>query len=446
MMNIFLYLFSIIPFIFFFWFALLSIFEKEIQASIRSFALAIIVPVILQAFAYIDIPLVNYIMVCLIFLVILVLGLSFIPIQKHDRQTENSDFRIDERDTMFSRKEITQSPEKSATYYKANPHNLRLDKVWQQKPGLMNPASSMYHPLAFAAADASFFVIEELKQSVQPEPAKTQIQKSNQEFTSFIKTWSKKLGAVDVGICKLKPQHLYSYRGRGKVYGELVQNNHKYAIALTVEMDKDYLATGPSAPTLMESAQQYLNSGSIALQLTKFIANLGYNARAHIDGNYEVVCPLVARDAGLGEIGRMGLLMTPNLGPRVRIAVVTTDIPLLVDERSYDHSVHDFCQICKKCADVCPGKAIPFEPKKEIHGIKRWQINQERCFTYWCTSGTDCGRCMSVCPYSHPDNLLHNMVRWGIKHSWLFRYFALWMDDFFYGRKPKPKNQSPVNS
>ncbi|MFQ6103859.1 MAG: hypothetical protein ACE5OP_06150 [Candidatus Glassbacteria bacterium] len=52
------------------------------------------------------------------------------------------------------------------------------------------------------------------------------------------------------------------------------------------------------------------------------IRNLGYPARTHIDGNYRVVCPLVARDAGIGEIGRMGLLMTPRLGPRVRIAVV----------------------------------------------------------------------------------------------------------------------------
>ena len=47
-------------------------------------------------------------------------------------------------------------------------------------------------------------------------------------------------------------------------------------------------------------------------------------ARAHIDGNYQVIAPLVARDAGLGTIGRMGLLMTPELGPRVRLAVVTT--------------------------------------------------------------------------------------------------------------------------
>ena len=81
----------------------------------------------------------------------------------------------------------------------------------------------------------------------------------------------------------------------------------------------------------MESARRYLDSGAIAVQLALFLKGIGYRARAHIDGNYRVVCPLVARDAGLGEIGRMGILMTPALGPRVRIAVVTTDFPLVPD-------------------------------------------------------------------------------------------------------------------
>ena len=49
----------------------------------------------------------------------------------------------------------------------------------------------------------------------------------------------------------------------------------------------------------MESAQQYLNAGAIAAQIAAAIQSLGYEACAHIDGNYQVVYPLVARDAGL---------------------------------------------------------------------------------------------------------------------------------------------------
>jgi ferredoxin len=73
-----------------------------------------------------------------------------------------------------------------------------------------------------------------------------------------------------------------------------------------------------------------------------------------------------------------------------------------------------------------------------LEEVLRWQINAESCFRYWSKIGTDCGRCMAVCPYSHPDNLAHNLVRWGIQRSGLFRRLAIKLDDFFYGKRPVP--------
>ncbi|UCC48907.1 MAG: 4Fe-4S dicluster domain-containing protein, partial [Gemmatimonadota bacterium] len=192
----------------------------------------------------------------------------------------------------------------------------------------------------------------------------------------------------------------------------------------------------PKGPIVMESAHQYLAAGTIAVQVAQFIRNLGHAARAHIDANYRVVCPLVARDAGLGEIGRMGLLMTPELGPRVRIGVVTTSLPLVTDERRRDYTMIDFCTHCRKCADVCPSQAISFDDRTEIDAVRRWRIDSEACFTTWCKLGTDCGRCVAVCPYSHPDNLLHNLVRLGVRRSALVRRAAIRLDDFFYGKRP----------
>jgi reductive dehalogenase len=194
----------------------------------------------------------------------------------------------------------------------------------------------------------------------------------------------------------------------------------------------------PRGPIVMESARQYLRSGFIAVQVADIIRSLGYEARAHIDGNYHVVCPLIARDAGLGEIGRMGLLMTPEVGPRVRISVVTTSLPLRPDPPRFDNTIIEFCTRCRKCAAVCPGRAIPFDDRAEIDGVKRWKINAEECFTFWCTSGTDCGRCVSVCPYAHPKNHFHDLIRSGVRRSRLFREVALLMDNIFYGEKPVP--------
>jgi reductive dehalogenase len=204
-------------------------------------------------------------------------------------------------------------------------------------------------------------------------------------------------------------------------------------------MDDKNVQSAPASSIVFESSQQYLSSATIALQVATFLKNLGHDSRAHIDGDYELICPLVARDAGLGEIGRMGLLMTPKLGPRVRIAVVTTNAPLKCSESKVDPTMIEFCKLCKKCAECCPSKSIPMDDMKETRGAKRWRINSESCYQYWCTSGTDCGRCVSVCPFSHPNNILHNTIRHLIRRSILVARFAFIADDLLYGRKPKPK-------
>ncbi len=346
--------------------------------------------------------------------------------------------RIDERDIMFSRWRLEPGTERFDRYYARHPSRRPLDDAFRMEPGLLTEGASAYHPLAFRAADASFWTIEQLRPFVEQNPSRKVVELRATEITRFLKRWALKLGAVSVGIARLEDYHKYSVIGRGAEYGEPVGLDHDFALALTVEMDKRTIDHAPLSPTVMESAQQYVAAGVISVQIADFIRRLGYRARAHIDGSYRVVCPLVARDAGLGEIGRMGLLMTPRLGPRVRIGVVTTDLPLNPDGRKREDSVVDFCSRCRKCATACPSKAIPHGGAIDVDGVRRWQIDQEACFTFWCKVGTDCARCVRVCPYSHPDNSMHRLVRWGVRNSVLFRRCAVVMDDVLYGRVPAP--------
>ncbi len=348
--------------------------------------------------------------------------------------------QIDERDIMFSRRKLVKNTERYLQYYSANPDKKEIDDKIRALPGLLSEQATFYNKLLFAAANASFKTVEAFHPVLYDKVNQKKANIEKNELSSFIKDWAKKLGALDCGITELKEYHTYSKLGREDNYGEDANLTHKYAIAFTVEMDSDMIAAAPEGPTVMESAFQYLNAGNIAVQLSYFIKELGYDSLAHIDGKYKLVCPLVAKDAGLGEIGRMGLLMTPKYGPRVRIGVVTTDIPLVIDKASFEPSVLDFCSICKKCADACPAKAISWNDRELINEDLRWQINQEKCFKYWASCGTDCGRCLAVCPYSHPNNFLHNLVRKGLKNSYIFRRFALKIDDYLYGRKPKPRH------
>ncbi len=432
-MGLFLFLFML-------YFCIQSYLENEYRAG-KIFAwitLLLPLPYILIAFS--DFPfqsLISIILVCITFGAAIIL---FLPLKGFTKiNIDKPKGQIDERNIMFSRRLLLKGTGRYEDYYKQHPEHLDADESFRKRPGLLNNGSLYYDPVMFASSDASFFTVEKLASAIDGKPSKNKHQFNKNDMSVYIKKWTKKLGALEVGITKLEDYHLYSYGGRNYNYGEKIENKHKFAIAFTVEMNEELTFTGPQAPIVMESGQQYLNSGAIAVQLAEFIRNLGHEARAHIDGNYEVIAPLIAKDAGLGELGRMGLLMTPTHGPRVRLGVVTTNLKLEIDEKFEDLTMIDFCNRCMKCADTCPSQAISHENRKDIDGVVRWQINQEKCFQYWCISGTDCGRCMSVCPYSHPNNFMHKIIRFGIKNNFIFRRMAVVFDDLIYGRKPKSK-------
>lgn len=420
--------------------SIISYRENERRAAVRLLLLSVILPLPFLIIASVSFIYQSLLSVILLLLTVIVILLLIIPMgKKHITEDDTPKSRIDERDVMFSRNLLEPGSQRFEEYYQRCPEKRELDDSIRKEPGYLSKGSKYYDPYLFSATAAGFTTIRHLRQHIDGDHADEKIKTDPEKITCFIKSWAKKMGAVSVGVTELKDYHLYATNGRGDDYGKPVTCDHKYAIALTVEMGFEMMQPAPLASAAMETAQKYLVCGFIAFEIAEFIRNLGYPARAHIDGRYYIVCPLVARDAGLGEIGRMGLLMTPKLGPRVRIAVVSTDLPLITDKRTFDYSVIDFCTQCKKCADVCPSRAIPFDDRKEINGVKRWQINQEKCFTMWCRLGTDCSRCASVCPYSHPDNFLHNLIRKGIRNSSIFRKAALQLDDFFYGRKPAPK-------
>jgi len=456
-------------FLMFLWSAWVSSTEEETQATVRLGVMAFLVLLMFSVPLFLPPGLSGPLAAILVGLVILLTLALVVPLPGRNLTALGQPVHgVDERDIMFSRATLVPGTDRFEEYYQSRPQNRELDDKFRREPGLFAPGTAHFHRQGYAAADAAFWTIEMLHPFVEGGGSETSEEDANlrpasglrlggepadleggaptssdpEAMSRFLKGWTLKMGAHSVGVTELKDYHIYTHVGRGPDYGKAVDLDHRYALALTVEMDKEMVDRAPRSPTAMESALQYLQCGVMAVQLADLIRRLGYRARAHVDANYRVICPLVARDAGLGEFGRMGLLMTPRLGPRVRIAVVTTDLPLATDGPSPEPTTIDFCLQCKKCADSCPSRAIPFgAPEKDEDGVLRWRIDAEACFTLWGRLGTDCARCMAVCPYSHPDNAMHAVVRWGIRNNGLFRKGALRMDDLIYGRRPPPKGE-----
>ncbi len=107
----------------------------------------------------------------------------------------------------------------------------------------------------------------------------------------------------------------------------------------------------------------------------------------------------VARQAGLGWIGRNLLLIVPGAGPRVRLSTVLTDALLPPGE-----PVAGGCGRCRRCLKACPVgalRSVPYEDYPERSAA----LDVARCAAY--LEGfravaeighSVCGMCMAVCP------------------------------------------------
>lgn len=416
-------------------FAASSLRERKPRAALISLIILITFGVIWFG-AFVAFSLADGILLTAEGVVLLFVLLFFMPHGKSEPlDVKSITKRVDERDIIFAREEYLPGTEKYEQYYAMRPEYKKADDRLRKLPALMSPGGRFYEPVQAKYINSIFGIITEMTTRVDGQVNFDNARADPTDMTMFVKDITLRLGADDVGIAILNPMYVYSHVGRGpEKWGSPIENNHKYAVAFALEMDYFKVETAPQMPITEESAVQYLKAAQISITLAEYIRSLGYSARAHIsDSNYQIMLSPVAHDAGLGELGRLGYLISPKFGPRIRLGAVTTDLPLIPD-RPINFGVQDFCTKCLKCALNCPSRAIPDGDKTDIRGVEKWQLNIEQCLLYWRMAGTDCGLCMKVCPYSHPPTVTHNVIRAGIRRSSFARRISIRGDNLFYGK------------
>jgi ferredoxin len=432
---------GIVGLLFLLGFTVTSYFEKEKRAS----AIALIVATVygfVWFLAGLTYPTVT-LHLAIAFWILLISGIGLLtwpfgkpaPLEIHPSSAE----RYDERHVIFGRMGLESGmPQYEKYYSELNPQVKGFDDHLRTMPKLGEFGGEYYHELDSPYFDALFEFIAKYNQLADPgSPVAKPICLSAGQATRRVKGFARHLGALDARITRLKDYHVYSHAGRRlHNWGEINNIQHTHAIVFSAEMDHEMVHSTPRAPAATESAVQYMHLANVGIALAMYLSKLGYSARAHIDGNYQVLATAVAHDAGIGELGRLGLIMTPTHGPRVRLAVVTTDLELNED-RPVNLGVQHFCEICKKCADNCPSASIEFGDKKNVRGVVKWQSQMETCYKFWRKAGTDCAICMAVCPYSKPHTFYHNIIRFLCTRNPVSRHIALFMDDLFYSRIPR---------
>ncbi|RJE48506.1 hypothetical protein A7K50_09645 [Dehalobacter sp. MCB1] len=326
--------------------------------------------------------------------------------------------RYDERDNVLSRyDELHPGTPEWEAYYKKHPDLEKTDLSQKELPGTLGVGARVDNMAWLSLISLLRQLGQEDMVDGPVDPVK--IEMTPERATEKVKGFAKNiLEASVVKIGPLNQEYVYSHRGRNFTrkndipIGTPINLPHKNAIVIAEGMDYDILKGAPKKQIMMYIFKLYSKLGYISVRLARAIRNMGYPARAHILTNNQVIFPPVGIDAGIGELGRSGILISKEFGMAFKMTVITTDLPLVYDKKS-NLGVDDFCKNCKICAENCPGAAISMDDEKEIiRGVERYRFKAENCFRIWNKTGTDCGVCLSSCPYSKPPSLEHSIGLW----------------------------------
>ena len=201
---------------------------------------------------------------------------------------------------------------------------------------------------------------------------------------------------------------------RGMQAGDETVFQFPSAITFAVEIPEAAVKASLNKPSIeMREAYKMCNKKLKAAgeRIVAMLTDAGYKAR-FIDPAQRVnpeqllgaiSQKAIAAQAGLGWIGRNGLFITEEYGPRQRMGAVLTDMP--VKERAT--LINNQCGDCTACIDKCAMKVLKGARFKHHPSSRDEVIDWAKCGDYEKRLIGDgskpemaCGRCISVCPFS----------------------------------------------
>ena len=205
-----------------------------------------------------------------------------------------------------------------------------------------------------------------------------------------VKAAARSLGADLAGVCEVDRAWLFpADHGRRTVD---LPERYTGAVVMAVAMDAEAIAQSPAPAASAATSAGYMRMAVCSSALAVFIRQCGWSAVA--SGNDTAVSVPMAVAAGLGEMGLSRMLITPKLGPCLRLCKVFTDMPLATGAPA-DLGVRKVCEGCGRCVEQCPGEAIPVDwPDPTAPAV-----DGKKCRDFWRRNGNSCANCLAVCPF-----------------------------------------------
>ena len=201
---------------------------------------------------------------------------------------------------------------------------------------------------------------------------------------------------------------------KGMPAGDAAVFEFPYAVTFAVEIPKEAARASLEKPSEeIRSAYKMCNKKlkEAGEKIVQILAAEGYKAR-FIDPSQRIdmenlLGPIsqkaIAARAGMGWIGKNGLFITDEYGPRQRMGAVLTDMPVTRKAKLVDSK----CGECTECIDRCAMKVLKEtefghhpESRDAVIDWKKCGVFEAKLIGDGSKPERACGRCISVCPFS----------------------------------------------
>ena len=267
------------------------------------------------------------------------------------------------------------------------------------------------YPIGAALVDMQMHINTIKNHRIQTAPKKAPIPDDPRVRSRHLKSLGYFLGADIVGIGKLPQSAVYTH----DLDGSPIEAPFKYAVVFVCRKDAMAIRASNGWEQIVDPAS-FQSYQRVALQsevVANYLRRLGWDAEPSNTMNYLTVMPQILLEAGIGEVCRMGIVLSPFLGTNFKASCVLTDMELLPDG-PVDFGLQEYCSNCFICAEQCPSGAVSKGDQILYNGYYTWKLNIEACshFDILNKEGTVCGRCTKVCPWTRPFSRPEDFTGW----------------------------------
>jgi len=201
---------------------------------------------------------------------------------------------------------------------------------------------------------------------------------------NFLKVFENK--AKDLDIFKVGYTKIEKTNDSETIYENL--------IVLAIEIDENIIKTSPGEKAKNLNKSFYTKFRKITEDLSEYLNLSGFKTQIAYPNENLIDLSLLGQKAGLGYLGKSGLLITPEFGSKIKLSGILTSLDDSIFNKPKSVNKHKWikeqCNDCEECIESCESEALIMSDGDIA------EFSEVKCIG----SEEGCTFCIEKCPFN----------------------------------------------